>query len=735
MSSSSLYEPEEDDEASDLDVDTGITQAVAPPSSFPRTRWSSLPGPDRRSTSKRPPKLKRRTRTQALEELQLSMSKESVEAYSSLFTHTQDDHSSIETKTGGENHQSTQSGIVIWTSREKEILFNILDRKGKDGIPDIARAIGSKSELEVQEHLRLLHRGVQWQHQNDRHSRTIILGDVPAATEMSIECCDMLDEYAKHLALREQQDEDVAGRKKHHNMWIIDRDTAKLVNEQIKSQDKNLPSSSSLYHTAGLLNIPNWIQLSEHCFMNFGGDRLEDNWVNMAYANETPSVTADALADFYALTVSVTRRLIRSALFFAMSRLRNMRETGNPKAKVVRSRDVKTALDVLGMKRDRYDYWVGLARRCRLEVSDFRHRKGWKSIHLDHDEVEAILSGEMPFDTESNRSTSRQRSESSGGSETEGEYTAVNSEYDSGSELKPESSPGSSTLSSPEVSDNEEEYSIDLEDAHAEQLDQKSSCLDEAEVWKALGQPAPASVVPVTEEDKVNQLSRPVGERKTAQDLVDWRGRTIYRSDWEEYGHEVYDIYEEISEQRRKRRRFNISRDQSPSSNDGIVNQSNEVIIDPIFNKVGQNPDDEIHPSEDNHEGMEMDDPSAPDQDSAVPQNEDHGSETSGSDSQPKSMQHKQQPQCNPISGQKQTNGSDASSAPASPTKNNIGYRSPILARRRRIKVDPKQEDEEANSSSSDDDLSLARRKRDSSSSEDDKNGMPLHSQPMSPTD
>jgi hypothetical protein len=664
----------------------------------------------------------------------LSIGKESVEAYSNLFAQTANNHASVDTKSNGENHQSTQNGIVIWTSREKEILFNILDRKGRNGIPDIARAIGSKSELEVQEHLRLLHRGLEWQHQKDRHSRTVILGDVPAAAEISSECCNMLDEYAKHLALREQQDENVAGRKKHHDMWIIDRETAELVDEQVESQEENLPTSSSVYHTAGLLNIPRWIRLSERLFMNFGGERLDDNWVNVAYADETPSVTADAFADFYALTVSVTRRLVQSALFFAMSRLRNMRETGNHKARVVRSRDIKTALDVLNMKRDGYDYWAGLARRCSLEVSDVRHLKGWKSVHLDHDEVEAMLSGEIPFDTEWVQSTSRQRSESRVGSETDGGHTADTVEYDSdsGSEYEPEHSPIPSTRSSPEVSGGEG----DPEDEHAEQIDQKVSCLEEAELWKALSRPAPAFVIPIKEEGQDNKPRKPIGERKTVQDLVDWREKTLYRSDWEEYGHEVYDIYEEISEERRKRRRLNISGDQPPSSNDGIDNQANEASISSISNKDGQNHHNEdIDPSEGENESMEMDDPSAPDQDPTIHQDEDQGSEVSRSDSRSRNPQHKYQSQSSPKPDQQQTHGSDASSAPASPTKeNNIGYRSPILTRRMRIKVDRKKEEEANLSSSSDDDLPRARR-RYSSSSEDDRNGMPLHSQPMSPTD
>ncbi|KAB8251476.1 hypothetical protein BDV35DRAFT_314890 [Aspergillus flavus] len=711
MSSSSLYEPEEDDEASDSDIETGNTQFTEPPSSPPshRTRLSSPPKLDGRSSSRPAQTPRRVSRMQMLEHLQMLLSKESVEAYSDLLAQTTDDHMSVESKPGSGEYLPTQAGIVSWAPKEKEIFFNVLDRKGKDGIREIAGAIGTKSELEVQEYLRLLHMRLEWQHREETHSRAIVLGDVPAAEEVSSECCDFLDEYSKLLVLKEQQDEDVAGRQRHHDLWIIDRDKAELV-EELESQDQKSPPDSSIYHTASLLNIPRWIRLSERLFMNFGGARLEDNWTNIAYAGEAPAITADALAEFYTLTVSVTRRLIQSTLFFAMSRLRNMRDTGNSKAKVVKPRDVRTALDVLKMKRDGFDYWTGVARRCCLDVSDSRHRKGWKAVRLSHDEVEDMLSNRVPIDAESNRSTSRQTAQGN----TDGENTDGDEDNasDSGSESDPKRSPSPSALLSPEISSDEDEIPSDAENQHAELEDQKASCLGELELWKALDRPAPAFLVSIKDENQEKKTRKPMGARKTQEELTDWRERTLYRSDWEEYGHEVYDIYEEISENRRKRRRLDNSRDPSPVPADDENNQADGYKVEPTAGEY----DEDINPGADDHKDIEMDDATAPDQNTTIPQDEED----------PEMNNTRITQTTNPKTNQKQTNESDSSS----PTNTNLGYRSPILTRRKRIQPEPKQE-EESSSSSSDDDLPATREYP--SSEQDDGDGMPLYSQPMSP--
>lgn len=547
MSSSSVYEPDEDEEASDSDIESRYSSTKFSASSLSIDDFERLESTESKDEDAREviPRSTRGTRAQILDTLRTSLGIGCVDAYSVELTGTAN-NTSFST-VGRENYNPTQNGVAIWTSQEKEILFSMLDRKGKNGVAEIAQAIGSKSELEVQEHLKLLHRGLERQHVRDSHSRTVVLGEVPAALEISQECCKALDDYAELLALEEQRAEDVVGRKLHQNLWIVDREVAEMVEEQLEERDQTPLPGSSVYVTAEIFNINKWIRLSERFFMNAGGPRLEDNWVNVACADETPSITADALADFYALTVSVTRRLVHSTLFFAMSRLRNMRETGNRKARIVRSRDVKTALNVLNMPQDHFDFWVGLARRCSLQVADLRHKKGWQSELMDYDEVEEILSGKAPVDESLDaRSASRRRSESHPPHDTEDDDDDVSDVY----------SYASSILSSPEVAPIDEP-SVNLEEEHAEEIDQLNNAAEELRLWNLMGQPAPARISSLASNTEQGfKLRKPIGERKTKEDLVNWRDRTLYRSDWEEYGHEVHDLYEELSENRRKRRRI-----------------------------------------------------------------------------------------------------------------------------------------------------------------------------------
>ncbi|GIJ91349.1 hypothetical protein Asppvi_010314 [Aspergillus pseudoviridinutans] len=560
MSSSSVYEPDEDEEPSDSDIESSYSGAKFSASSPPVDDYERLDSIDSEDQDAPEviPRATRGTRAQTLDALRTSLGIECVDAYSSEFAEAA--NNTVPSIVGSENYNPTQNGVAIWTSQEKEILFSMLDRKGENGLAEIAQAIGSKSELEVQEHLKLLHRGLERQHIRDSHSRTIVLGEVPAALEISQECSKALDNYAELLSLEEQRAEDVVGRKLHQNVWIVDREIAEMVEEQLEERDETPLPGSSVYVTAQLFNINKWIRLSERFFMNAGGPRLEDNWLNVACADETPSITADALADFYALAISVTRRLVHSTLFFAMSRLRNMRETGNRKARIVRSRDVKTALNVLNMPQDRFDFWVGLARRCSLQVADLRHKKGWQSELMAYDEVEDILSGKVPVDESLDaRSASRRRSES------RAPHGTIEDGDDDESDVY---SDASSILSSPETTPHDEP-SVNLEEEHAEEIDQLNNASEEMRLWNLMGQPAPTGISSLASNtEQGSKLRKPIGERKTKEDLVNWRDRTLYRSDWEEYGHEVHDLYEDLSENRRKRRRIErrIVRRESPVS-------------------------------------------------------------------------------------------------------------------------------------------------------------------------
>ncbi|OOF94861.1 hypothetical protein ASPCADRAFT_50191 [Aspergillus carbonarius ITEM 5010] len=706
MSSPNSYEFEEDDDASDFKLEIQQSQ-TNPPLSAPQ-----LNGPTSSSAKNPPaqPSVTRRsirgTRAQALEDLQSSLPRKSAEAYSDVLVKTIGDHAPVPATIGGENYRATQNGIVTWTPREKEVLYSVLDRKGKDGIQEISRHLGSKSKLEVQEHLKLLRTGVERQHLKDRHTRTVILGDVPAAAEISSECCDALDQYAELAALEEQLAEDVAGKQKHHDLWIIDRKAAEELGREIKTQGADPGANSSAHLTANLLNMKKWIRLSERFFMNFGGARLEDNWANVAFAGETPSMTADAFADFYALTVSLTRRLVQSALFFAMSRRRNMRQTGNEKANVVRSRDVQTAVDVLNMQRDSSDFWVGLARRCSLRVEDSRHRKGWKAVHMEHSEVEDILSGQVPFESESG-----ERSISQGRSASRAERATDSDDADTSNDESASSSPASSVPSSPLSSLGEEEQPTDPEDDHAEHVDEQMSHLEEVNLWRLIGRP-PQSLEAQIQEDQARGAHRrkPIGERKSTADLVDWRDRTFYRNEWEEYGHDIVDLHDELSENRRKRRRVDQQTPSSPTPAKYEIDESGNN------DAAGEEDDDDDDGDEEEHDQeMAIDD--------QTPANYEV-EETPETEATPEESPHTP----------RITNRDTGSSALSTPSKTKETVRPPRRSARLRKAAQTAPEDDM--SSSSDDNLpSPHERTVLSSEEDDDEEGMPLYSHPMSPAD
>jgi RNA polymerase I-specific transcription initiation factor RRN5 len=447
-----------------------------------------------------------------------------------------------------------QHGIVTWTASEREIFFDLLSQKGKTGIREIAQSIRSKSELEVQIYIKLLDKGLQHQQLHERHTTLITLTEIPAAYEISQDLEMALEELSEHVSLLEQEAEDRAAMKKHGDQfWVIDGATADEV--EAKLDDEGTPSSgSSIFLSASLLNIKRWIQLSERLFMNAGEARLEDNWRNICFRNESPSLTADSFADFYALTVSITRRIVQASIFFAMGRARNFR---HQTARTVKARDVRAALDVLNMKHDTFDFYVELPRRLCLDVADIRHVKGWDADYMRYDDVEDTLSGRGAGSSFRDRSFSIYQSD--GDVHDEEDDPEIDNRED---DYVTEDYHGNESL----VSD-DDTYSNE-EDVYAEFVDARTSKDEEIHLRESLACPIIDSLPPVIKAEDHDEVIGPPPkrtlDRKTDQDVIDWRDRILYRSEWEEYGSILEDINGDLAENRRKRRR--IDRGDEPVS-------------------------------------------------------------------------------------------------------------------------------------------------------------------------
>ncbi|KAJ5495476.1 hypothetical protein N7539_000592 [Penicillium diatomitis] len=489
-----------------------------------------------------------------------NLSARTLGLYSSLLTEIKNDINFSSTKEDEELYNVHQNGAVIWTATEKEVLYNVLDRKGKNGIKEIAAAIGTKSELEVLDHLRLLQQGLQGQHRIGRHVKTIVMGDVPGAAEISEACCAELDEYAQGLRSKEELAAAIAGRTRFGENWNVDSDRA----EQLLAADENVALRGDIQLPAGLLNLPTWVKLQQRFFMNFGGSKEDDNWMNLVTSRkESPSLSGEALMDLYALAVSITRRLIQSVQFIAMSRIRSQSLHGRERANAVRRKDVKAAMEILNMRPRRDNFLLDVARNNELVIEDSRKTKGWKTRELSYNEAEEILNGETDYfrKSETDAMPGAAANDSDGDEELD-DAEDVESDEDSIQRAPSHAQDTTDHLSttSSEVfsttSDSDTEF-LDLEEEHADTLDREHSRVTELHLWQMLGKPPPPKLeIPIaTEENDKEAFRKPPAERKAPHELVDWRDRVLYRGEWEEFGYEAGDVEEALIENRRKKRR------------------------------------------------------------------------------------------------------------------------------------------------------------------------------------
>ncbi|CAG8895653.1 unnamed protein product [Penicillium egyptiacum] len=495
-------------------------------------------------------------------------------------------------------YKVSQHGSMVWTPTEKEVFFNGLDRKGKGGIKELAVAIGTKSEPEVMEYIRLLHKALEAQYSSDVHLEHMpVLSDVSAATEFSQECCGLLEEYADVLSLKESLIEAQAGTKQHGDHWIITRAHAyDLENEEDSSVRGDLRLA------ADLLNLPYWVRLSYCLFMNFGGKQAENNWWNLAKRQDlitayghTPSMTADTAVDFYSLAVSVTRRLVQSSLFFAMSRLRSSNRSGSDRKGYVRTRDVRAAIEVLNMRHCRPNL-VDIARRNETVLEDINNRKGWVPTVFTYEEAEEIIDKHEWTRYRKDGTMYNDENEEENGEDDDITDDDIEMDDDIGpdddiemevnkqeAEPEPTPEPEQEQESEPEYEDSEpedidhnllatresaetsapvaptDELEIDPEEEQADIVDTNASHREEANFLKLMEQPVPSALDERMKAEEVEDETKLLPERRMREDVSNWRDRTVFRSEWEEYGYDFTDLNEDLEMPPLKRPRYNES--------------------------------------------------------------------------------------------------------------------------------------------------------------------------------
>ncbi|KAF2456104.1 hypothetical protein BDY21DRAFT_347908 [Lineolata rhizophorae] len=308
------------------------------------------------------------------------------------------------------NLHDTQIGSSLWTAREKAVFFHSLARFGKDSLRNISAAIGTKSELEVRQYLLLLEQGLAELRFRADGNEQLSLAEFPAAVELSEACCNALDQFGEELLQHEEMKSAEQERKKHGDYWCLDDEIAERTERAVSN--KTGPKSPSidlssygediasapgpknediLKHipAARLLKLSKWIQLSERIFMNSHDPHW--NWASGEENELGPGIYFSALKDFHFITVDLTRKVVQTAIFHCLSRIKALHGSTNE----VTTGDIIAAVDTLQMARNSKLFWAQAPRRCGIvaftTISDALR---WQRP-LSYDWIEWELGGQI----------------------------------------------------------------------------------------------------------------------------------------------------------------------------------------------------------------------------------------------------------------------------------------------------------------------------------------------------
>ncbi|PBP24793.1 hypothetical protein BUE80_DR004313 [Diplocarpon rosae] len=452
--------------------------------------------------------------------------------------------------------KSSQIGSSFWSEAEKMLFFMSLDRLGREDIRGIGEQIGTKSQNQVQEYICLLHKGIM--ERKEKNYSLLTPSELPAAVEISDECVALLERAGDAIAAHQELAEEKVEKAKWGDSWLITEDVAQLI-EKRRSDAAGEEAMEEVLPAANLLHLRMWLELSRQIFMNPAAPRDEDNWEVIAEPGERPAMRATAFEDFHSLTVSITKRIVSSVLYCAMSRLR-ARSSKTSKYSQITVGDVKAALNILGMKTSSNNFWIGCAKRCSLEIID-------GDSTMTYAEVEEALQEELPEGARSRSRSVTRHDQARGTSWNENIYSPSELDTEStGSESEHVYLPGSDeeVMSSPSSSnfpDNHsvqkrrihpadvEEAAAQAQDAHTEAFDVHASQVEEIRLWNMLDQSAPFefSAKPV-----INQAPRPPKDALVERE--NWREYFDYVSAWEAMGTPVRE--EEFLRNRTRRSRL-----------------------------------------------------------------------------------------------------------------------------------------------------------------------------------
>ena len=436
----------------------------------------------------------------------------------------------------------SQIGVSLWSAPEKILFFSSLSRKGRHDIQSIAAGVGSKSESEVYVYMDQLQNAARDEQIYELAPKRFLRSyDIDAALEISERCCSSLDLVAEALSLAQQREEVRLESEKFGELALLSPKVAGWADRCLQAGETGEDEVTQTLPAAHLLNLEMFLKLSKRIFMN--SSVFENNWRNYAKRGMRPSIMYTAFSDFHNVVISLTKRLVQSCLFFAMSRLRALNASGRyTSGRNVRRGDVVTALNTLGMELKGTRTWAGMARKCHLRVyDDIRRRQGFGKRY-SYDEVEEILSSKQPRPrgrsvtsrkSPTNTSVSSQNAspERSSADETEesNSFTHQSSEDDS---ISTYTSSDHSPISHSEKQARKKELLEQSQNIYAEAHDQRASRDEERRLWTLLSENPEDNM-----ETEKTQLPKapPPTERKDKEDLVDWKSWVNYIAEWQKF--------------------------------------------------------------------------------------------------------------------------------------------------------------------------------------------------------
>lgn len=137
-------------------------------------------------------------------------------------------------------YYSKQVGSSKWSPGEQAIFFAALERLGKDDLPGIARAIGTKAETEARDFLLVLQDAAVKQ-----GDAKVTLRDISAAIELGDTCSEKLEEAADALAWYQERFEAEQEQERYGEHWLITPSLAEAVEDAYNGVASSRPASVS----------------------------------------------------------------------------------------------------------------------------------------------------------------------------------------------------------------------------------------------------------------------------------------------------------------------------------------------------------------------------------------------------------------------------------------------------------------------------------------------------------